>query len=71
MIVIVSKMLRTAYGVLKSGKGYNPAVDNSLGRMKARLHRRSNPKYREQELNTAQVNRYEQKEVLCDRDYLF
>ena len=71
MIAIASKMLRTAFGVLKNGKGYNPAVDNSLGKMKARLHRRSNPKYREQELNTAQVNRYEQKEVLCDRDYLF
>ena len=75
MIAISSKMLRTAYGVLKSGKGYNPAVDNSLGRMKARLHRRSNPKYREQEQNATQLNcylnSYMQEERLTDIDYLF
>lgn len=70
MIAIGSKMLRTAYGVLKSGHGYNPAVDNSLGSMKARINRRSNPKYREQEQDAVLQSRSEQQGSLSDRDYL-
>lgn len=68
MIAVGSKMLRTAYGVLKSGKGYNPAVDNSLGSMKSRINRRSNPKYREQGLDAVLQNRYEQEVSLAALD---
>ena len=68
MIAVGSKMLRTAYGVLKSGNGYNPAVDNSLGGMKSRINRRSNPKYREQGLDAVLQNRYEQEVSLAALD---
>lgn len=70
MICIGSKILRTSYGVLKSGKPYNPAVDNSLGRMKSRLHRRSNPKYREQGFDAVLQSKYEQELSLTALDKL-
>lgn len=68
MISIASKILRVSYGVLKSGKTYNPAVDNSLGMMKSRVHIRSNPKYKEPGLNAVLQNQYEQELSLDSLD---
>lgn len=65
MIVIGAKILRTAYGVLKTGKPYNPAIDNSLGRIKTKIHKRSNPKYKEQNINAVLQNKYEQELTLA------
>ena len=68
MICIGSKILRTSYGVLKSGKPYNPSVDSSLGRIKSRVLRRSNPKYREQGQDAVLQSRYERELTLAALD---
>ena len=42
VIKAAAKIIRNVYGVLKSGKGYDPEINDSLGSNKARTNRHPN-----------------------------
>lgn len=45
-IKIAGKMIRTCFGVLKSGKPYDPMINGSLGGSKKKIHFKSNANYK-------------------------
>ncbi len=45
-IKISGKILRICYGVLKSGKPYDPMINGSLGKPKVKLHLKNNANYK-------------------------